>query len=335
MQKSTKSITTPDFSEEYREAQEALDKRIPLGVKLGIVAVLIIMLFASFALGKYPVAPDELVKNVVAQITVGVYNLFNDPDIVISDAANTALFNIRLPRIVVVMLVGAALSVAGAAYQGMFKNPLTSPDLLGASAGASFGACLALLLDMPNYMVQVFAFAGGMVAVACAVWLNRMVRSDAILGLILVSTLFQSGTSLVKLMADANDKLPTITFWLMGSFASVNDGDMKAIIIPMVCGFLLLLLESWKLNVLSFGDEEARSMGIKTKRVRLVVIFASTLIVSCSVAVSGIVGWVGLVPSSRPRACRPELPRAPAGIDGHRRKLPLARRQPRAPARHG
>lgn len=299
MQKSTKSITTPDFSGEYREAQEALDKRIPLGVKLGIVAVLIIMLFASFALGKYPVAPDELVKNVVAQITVGVYNLLNDPDIVISDAANTALFNIRLPRIVVVMLVGAALSVAGAAYQGMFKNPLTSPDLLGASAGASFGACLALLLDMPNYMVQVFAFAGGMVAVACAVWLNRMVRSDAILGLILggilVSTLFQSGASLVKLMADANDKLPTITFWLMGSFASVSDGDMKAIIIPMVCGFLLLLLESWKLNVLSFGDEEARSMGIKTKRVRLVVIFASTLIVSCSVAVSGIVGWVGLV----------------------------------------
>ena len=152
---------------------------------------------------------------------------------------------------------------------------------------------------MPNYMVQVFAFAGGMVAVACAVWLNRMVRSDAILGLILggilVSTLFQSGTSLVKLMADANDKLPTITFWLMGSFASVSDGDMKAVIIPMICGFLLLLLESWKLNVLSFGDEEARSMGIKTRRVRLVVIFASTLIVSCSVAVSGIVGWVGLV----------------------------------------
>lgn len=126
-----------------------------------------------------------------------------------------------------------------------------------------------------------------------------MVRSDAILGLILggilVSTLFQSGTSLVKLMADANDKLPTITFWLMGSFGSVSDDDMKAVIIPMVCGFLLLLLESWKLNVLSFGDEEARSMGIKTKRVRLVVIFASTLIVSCSVAVSGIVGWVGLV----------------------------------------
>lgn len=127
MQKSTQSVTTPDFSEEYREAQKALDRKIPLGVKLGIVAVLVIMLFASFALGKYPVAPDELVKNVAAQITVGVYNLFNDPDIVISDAANTALFNIRLPRIVVVMLVGAALSVAGAAYQGMFKTPSLHP----------------------------------------------------------------------------------------------------------------------------------------------------------------------------------------------------------------
>ena len=144
------SSQEPDFGEEYREAQAALGKKVPLGVKIAIVAVLVVMLFVSFALGKYPVPPDELVKNVVAQITVGAYNLFNDPDIVISDAANTALFNIRLPRIVVVMLVGAALSVAGAAYQGMFKNPLTSPDLLGASAGASFGACLALLLEALN-----------------------------------------------------------------------------------------------------------------------------------------------------------------------------------------
>lgn len=124
-------------------------------------------------------------------------------------------------------------------------------------------------------------------------------KYDAILGLVLggmlVSTLFQSCTSLVKFMADANDKLPAITFWLMGSFSRIDQADFWMILLPMVLGFAMLLLERWKLNVLSFGEEEAKSLGINTKRVRLIVIFASTLIVACSVAVSGIVGWVGLV----------------------------------------
>ena len=212
----------------------------------------------------------------------------------------TALTNIRLPRILVVMLVGAALAVAGASYQGMFKNPLVSPDILGASAGASFGACLALLFDMSNMMVQLFAFIGAMVAVGGAVWMNKMVNKyDALLGLVLggmlVTTLFQSFTSLVKFMADANDKLPAITFWLMGSFSRIDQVDLAMIVAPMAIGFGLLLLERWKLNVLSFGEEEARSLGVNTARVRLIVIFASTLIVACSVAVAGIVGWVGLV----------------------------------------
>ena len=198
------------------------------------------------------------------------------------------------------MLVGAALAVAGASYQGMFKNPLVSPDILGASAGASFGACLALLFDMSNMMVQLFAFIGAMVAVGGAVWMNKMVNKyDALLGLVLggmlVTTLFQSFTSLVKFMADANDKLPAITFWLMGSFSRIDQVDLAMIVAPMAIGFGLLLLERWKLNVLSFGEEEARSLGVNTARVRLIVIFASTLIVACSVAVAGIVGWVGLV----------------------------------------
>jgi len=206
---------------------------------------------------------------------------------------------LRIPRIIVVMLAGAALSAAGASYQGMFRNPLVSPDLLGASAGASFGACLALLLDMPSEMVQLFAFAGGLAAVGGAVWLNKMVHYDPTLGLvlggILVSTLFQSGTSLVKFMADANDKLPTITFWLMGSFASIDNRDMILCLLPFTIGFGILLSQSWKLNVLSFGDEEARSMGVNTRRTRLLVILGSTLLASTSVAVAGIVGWIGLV----------------------------------------
>ena len=260
----------------------------------------------SFAFGRYPINPVELVQtlgglinNWLAGVMQGAFGV-SVPLVDVDPKMATALVNIRLPRILVVVMVGAALAVAGASYQGMFKNPLVSPDLLGASAGASFGACLALLLGLSNLYVQLFAFVGAMVAVGGAVWMNRMVNKyDAILGLVLggmlVSTLFQSCTSLVKFMADANDKLPAITFWLMGSFSRIDQADFWMILLPMVLGFAMLLLERWKLNVLSFGEEEAKSLGINTKRVRLIVIFASTLIVACSVAVSGIVGWVGLV----------------------------------------
>ena len=272
-------------------AKAAFAAKVPLGVKLIILVVLVAIFLISFALGRYPITPIELVQ------TIGQW--FVDPAASEESTFATVVFNIRLPRVLSVLLVGAALSVAGASYQGMFKNPLVSPDLLGASAGAGLGACLALLWSLPNEMVQLFAFVGGMAAVGMAVWLNGFVKSDPILGLILggilVSTLFQSGTSLIKFMADSNDKLPSITFWLMGSFASVTLQDFLRILAPMAVGFVILMSQRWKLNVLSFGDEEARSMGINTKRTRLLVIFASTLLTSSSVAIAGMVGWIGLV----------------------------------------
>jgi iron complex transport system permease protein len=217
----------------------------------------------------------------------------------VDESMEVVVFNIRFPRILVVMLVGAALSTAGASYQGMFKNPLTSPDLLGASAGASLGACIALLLNQGGVMVQICAFAGGMIAVAIAVGLNKFVNYDPTLGLILagilVGSLFNAGMSLVKLVADANDQLPAITFWLMGSFAAIDSDALLRCLIPLLIGFVVLLSQSWKLNVLSFGDEEARTLGINTGRTRLLVILGATLLTSVSVAMAGIVGWVGLV----------------------------------------
>ena len=271
-------------------AEQAIGRSVSPLVKIGIFLTLIAVILASFAMGKYPITPPELITT--------LWNFFFNPEAA-DVQMQTALLNIRLPRILVVLMVGAALSAAGAAYQGMFKNPLVSPDLLGASAGASFGACAALLLNMPSAMVQIFAFAGGMIAVGCVIWLNRVIKYDELLGLvlggILISTLFQSGVSLVKFMADSNDKLPELTFWLMGGFSRVDQYDVFAITIPMLAGFAILMLERWKLNALSFGEEEAKSLGINVTRVRVVVIFASTLIVSISVAVSGVVGWVGLV----------------------------------------
>lgn len=290
---------------EASASAELLDRKVEPWIKIAIGIALLGIVLVSFALGRYPISPVELISTLgglannaladfAAHFGVAI------PHVEVNRQMATALMNIRLPRILVVMLVGAALAVAGASYQGMFKNPLVSPDILGASAGASFGACLALLFDMSNSMVQLFAFIGAMVAVGGAVWMNKMVNKyDALLGLVLggmlVTTLFQSFTSLVKFMADANDKLPAITFWLMGSFSRINQADLAVIVAPMLAGFALLMLERWKLNVLSFGEEEARSLGVNTGRVRLIVIFASTLIVACSVAVAGIVGWVGLV----------------------------------------
>lgn len=290
---------------EASASAELLDRKVEPWIKIAIGIALLGIVLVSFALGRYPISPVELISTLgglannaladfAAHFGVAI------PHVEVNQQMATALMNIRLSRILVVMLVGAALAVAGASYQGMFKNPLVSPDILGASAGASFGACLALLFDMSNSMVQLFAFIGAMVAVGGAVWMNKMVNKyDALLGLVLggmlVTTLFQSFTSLVKFMADANDKLPAITFWLMGSFSRINQADLAVIVAPMLAGFVLLMLERWKLNVLSFGEEEARSLGVNTGRVRLIVIFASTLIVACSVAVAGIVGWVGLV----------------------------------------
>ncbi|MDR1358150.1 MAG: iron ABC transporter permease [Coriobacteriales bacterium] len=287
-----------ESSKKFDKADEAIvaanltfGSKVTFRVKIIIVTALVAVFCASFALGKYSMNPLDLLLTLWYNL-VGAYDLV-DPKM------ELVIYNIRLPRIFVVMLVGAALAMAGASFQGMFKNPLTSPDLLGASAGASLGACIALLLNMPGELVQLLAFCGGMVAVGMAVWLNRYVDYDPILGLvlagILVSTLFSSGMSLVKFMADANDKLPTITFWLMGSFATINGEDFWRCLPAMILGFIILLTQSWKLNVLSFGDEEARAMGINTGRTRLLVIFASTLITSVSVAVAGIVGWIGLV----------------------------------------
>ena len=276
-------------------AEEAFSSRIPLWVKVAVPIAVVGAFVLSFAVGGYPLNPYEL--------GLGLYNHFLDPSAVRASDYNLqvdkVLFSIRLPRILVCLLAGAALSVAGASYQGMFKNPLVSPDLLGAAAGASLGACIALLLDMDGLYVQLFAFVGGIVAVGLTVSLTGLVKYDALLGLvlggILVSSLFQAGTSAVKLLADANDKLPEITYWLMGSFNDVVMLDLRLAALPMLVGFAVLLSQSWKLNVLSFGDEEARAMGINTKRVRLVVIVAATLITSTSVAVAGIIGWIGLV----------------------------------------
>ena len=280
--------------------RKAFGRKVPAWVAVLLVVSLVALILISYAIGRYAVPIDELLN--------GVFTHFFDPDLVDpacsaysveADRIDRVIFSIRGPRIMLVCLGGAALACAGASYQGMFKNPLVSPDILGSSAGASLGACLAMLLNLGDIYIQLFAFIGGLAAVGLAVLLNRLVKYDPTLGLvlggILVSSLFSSGTSFIKLVADAQDQLPSIQFWLMGSFNRVDSDDLLVSFVPMLVGFVILIAMSWRLNVLSFGDEEARSMGVNTRVTRLLVILASTILASTSVAVAGVIGYVGLV----------------------------------------
>jgi iron complex transport system permease protein len=213
----------------------------------------------------------------------------------------TVIFNVRLPRIAAALAVGAALAVAGSAYQALFRNPMVSPDILGASSGAGFGAALAILLSLPFGLVQFSSFAFGLGAVGLTWLVAALVArgNSATLVLVLtgmvVSALFAAFISLTKFVADPYSKLPAITFWLMGGLGAIGPGELFAALVPMVLGLLPLAAVRWRLNVLAFGDEEARSMGIDTTRLRLVVIVCSTLLTSAAVSVAGMVGWVGLV----------------------------------------
>ena len=212
---------------------------------------------------------------------------------------HTVLFNIRLPRILAALLVGASLSTAGVSFQGIFRNPLVSPYILGVGAGAGFGACLAILLWNSYLVIQLMAFTFGLLAMFAAISMSKASKGTGtvvfVLSGIIVGSIFTALTSLVKYVADPYDELPAIVFWLMGSLATVRYGDLLWIIFPMFTGALVLFLLRWRINVLSLGDEEAKALGMNVERMRLIIIVCATLMTSAAVSISGVIGWVGLV----------------------------------------
>ena len=256
-----------------------------------------VVFFGSFMLGRYPVSPPELMKIILSGII----------DIPQSwpDAAENVIFQIRLPRVLAAAIIGAALSIAGVSYQGMFQNPMVSPDILGASSGAGFGAALAILLGAGYMGISVAAFLFGLAAVMLAYGISRVSRINATLAMILagmmIGSLFTSCTSFVKLVADTEQTLPAITYWLMGSLVSIKPQDVAFAIVPIIAGSVPLFLLKWRMNLLTVGEEEAQAMGINTRALRLVVIVCATLLTASSVAISGMIGWVGLV---IPHFCR-------------------------------
>ncbi len=263
------------------------------GVSVGgiLLAVLVLLFIISFALGRYPVSPLDVIKVLVSQVI--------PIDHTWASTIDTVVMEIRLPRILAAVLIGASLALAGTSFQGLFRNPLVSPDILGVSAGAGFGAALAILLSGNWIAIEISAFCFALVSVGISYFVSRVVRGNPTLSLILagmaIASLFSAFLSLLKYAADPINQLPAITYWLMGSLASINTNDLLFAAIPMLIGIVTLVLIRWRFNVLAMGEEEAKALGVDTGKLRAVIIICCTMITASSVCISGTIGWVGLV----------------------------------------
>jgi iron complex transport system permease protein len=263
------------------------------GLGLAIASlVLLIGVGVAFALGRYPVSLFDLARVLFAKITNGHAD--------VSPAIETVVWQIRGPRVVAAILVGSGLAVAGAAFQGLFRNPLVSPDILGASSGAALGAVLGIFLSLNVFGIQALAFVGGLAAVIAVYAIGSALRGgDTILVLVLtgvvVGSLLGAGVGLVKYLADPYNQLPAMTFWLLGSLAATNASDLLSLLLPILFGTFVLLLLRWRMNAMSLPEEEARALGIPTGALRVAIVAAATLVTAASVSAAGIIGWVGLV----------------------------------------
>ena len=266
------------------------------GAILLMAVILVACILLSFLFGRYPVPFRELC-GILADKFLSIFGLGIEP--FWTDAMQAAVWNVRLPRVIMSVLVGACLSAAGAAYQGVFQNPMAAPDVLGASAGAGFGAALAIYVGLSSMYITFAAFGMSLLTVVLVFWVSRHAKGERVLGLVLagimVSSLFQAGTSFIKLAADPTNKLPEITYWLMGSLSGAKWSELGFVIWPMLLGLVPLFLLRWRLNVLAMGDDEARAMGVDAGRLRIWLIIAATLVTAASVSVSGMIGWIGLV----------------------------------------
>lgn len=255
-----------------------------------LAVTLVVLMVWAIGVGKYPLGLDE-VLGALGRLVTGEVG---------KGQTDTVLFSIRLPRVLAAVLVGAALAAAGAAYQGLFRNPLVSPDILGVSTGAGLGAVLGIFLSLPVAGIQLLAFAGGLATVALVYFIGSLVQNrEPILVLVLagvvVGSLAGAAISLLKILADPYDQLPAIVFWLLGSLSSVRGADVWSAAPLVLAGLVPLVALRWRINVLSLGDEEAKALGVEAGRLRLIVIAAATLMTASVVAVAGVIGWIGLV----------------------------------------
>jgi iron complex transport system permease protein len=261
-------------------------------IVVSAVLILVLLLATAISLGPYRLRPGDLLAFLMAKATGGASPL--------SAPAEAVILQIRLPRVLAATAVGAALAASGAAYQSLFRNPLVSPDILGVSAGAAFGAVIGIFLSLPVLAIEAASFAGGLAAVIIVYAIAAAIRGrDAVLVLVLagvvIGALFGAGVGLMKYLADPYNQLPAITFWLLGSLAAANLRDFANLLPAVAIGLMPLALLRWRIDVMTLGEEEATALGINTRALRIVVIAGATLMTSAAVAASGIIGWIGLV----------------------------------------
>lgn len=277
--------------------------------KGGVVWLLLPLVFGIIALciGRFTIPIQDVLSTLMSVFGAET-----------NDKYEMVIWNVRLPRVVMAMLVGAGLAAAGACFQSVFSNPLASPDTLGVSSGAAFGAALAILFSLNTVFVQSLAIGFGLLAIAVTFLLSRLKGNNNMLLIVLagiiVSAFFTALVSGIKYVADPQEKLPEITYWLMGSLAGTSWQDVLFSGPFIVVGIIGIFLLRWRLNILVLSEEEIQALGMKVTAIRWVVIILATLIIAASVSVVGQVGWIGLV--------IPHIARAICGTD-HRKTIPV------------
>ena len=274
-----------------------------------LIAALLLTFLVSLFLGRYIISPTRVIQILGNSLTGKISGGIEE----------SVVLNIRLPRLLLTMLVGAGMAASGAAFQGIFQNPLVSPDVLGVSSGAAFGAVIGIMISGTGPLAMALSMIAGIGSVALTYVFSKVKGQSTTLSLILagmiVQALMNALVSLVKYTADPYSKLPQITYWLMGSFASASYKDVALIVVPIGASLLILFLLRWRMNILSLGDEEAAALGVNPGKLRIIIIAASTLISASSVMIAGIVGWVGLV--------IPHMTRMMFGVD-HQELIPAS-----------
>ncbi|MCR6546928.1 FecCD family ABC transporter permease [Dehalobacterium formicoaceticum] len=256
-----------------------------------ISIVFIAGIIISLSVGRYVVSFSEVVRILVSFIfqTEGTQDL----------VAQGVVLNLRLPRVLGAILVGSSLAISGACYQGVFKNQLVSPDILGVSSGATVGAAIAILLGGDRFMIQIGAFLGGIAAVLLTMMIPKLLKNTStmllVLSGIIVGGLMGSIIGIIKFLADPDEQLAEIVYWQMGSLAKVNLPDVLGILPIVVIATVILLSLSWRINILTLGDQEAQLSGVNVKMIRSIVIICATMLTASSVSISGTIGWLGLV----------------------------------------
>ncbi len=294
-----------------RSDAEAPRKYRQNALYLVLFIVLLAAMVSTICIGKYSVAPGECLRILFCQIAGKSSN--------VPDMTENVVLGLRLPRVLAAVVVGASLSLSGAAYQGIFNNPLISPDFLGVSSGACVGAASAILLGCGSFYVQIFSFVGGLIAVFMALLIPSLLRNRSntmlVLAGVIVGAAMSSVLGFLKYAADPETQLASITYWTMGSFSYIRLTDLVSLLPLIVAPAVLLCLLGWRIDLLSMGNDVARSMGVNVPLLRSVAVICATLVTASAVCLAGTIGWVGLVV--------PHFARFLAGPD-HRRMLPVA-----------